>query len=247
MDVKTVGADAAAAVQASQMAPGQVATLILPSDTSWNDGGIVAERLPLLAAPTAEPKQVIDAASILRQNRDGVVLLIGAGAVCEEGLELAHRIAVATGCAVMSDSSRRVPRGQGRFVPGAVPYVVDMAVKAMAGTKHLILCGSRKPVTFFAYPGRPSSAIPDSTEITVLARREQDVLEALRRLADELKVPKIAAPDNGPRPDKGGGLLTPENFAATVGALMPENAVMANEAITYGRAIGPSDEGLPTA
>ena len=51
MDVRTVGADAAAAVQASMMAPGQVATLILPSDTSWNDGGIVAEALPVL--PTA--------------------------------------------------------------------------------------------------------------------------------------------------------------------------------------------------
>src|SRR5580698_2227299 len=45
-DVATVGADAAAAVQAAQIAPGQVATLILPSDTSWNDGGVVAEALP---------------------------------------------------------------------------------------------------------------------------------------------------------------------------------------------------------
>src|SRR5271165_7440334 len=43
MDVRTVGADAAAAVQAAMIAPGQIATLILPSDTSWNDGGIVAE------------------------------------------------------------------------------------------------------------------------------------------------------------------------------------------------------------
>ena len=47
----TVGSDAAAAVQASMIAPGQVATLILPSDTSWNDGGVVAEALPRL--PTA--------------------------------------------------------------------------------------------------------------------------------------------------------------------------------------------------
>src|SRR6195952_5235146 len=46
MDVRTVGGDAAAAVQASMIAPGQVATLILPSDTSWDEGGIVAEALP---------------------------------------------------------------------------------------------------------------------------------------------------------------------------------------------------------
>src|SRR6201985_2194398 len=46
MDVKTVGRDAAAAVQAAMITPGQIATLILPSDTSWNDGGIPAQALP---------------------------------------------------------------------------------------------------------------------------------------------------------------------------------------------------------
>ena len=245
MDVKTVGADAAAAVQAAQIAPGQVATLILPSDTSWNEGGIVADALPRLAAPTAEPKQVNEAAAILRQQRDGVVLLIGSEGLCEEGLDLAHRIGAATGCRVMGDTTRRLPRGQGRLVLEGVPYVVDMAVKAMAGTKHLILCGARKPVTFFAYPGKPSTSIPESAEVTILARREQDVLDALRRLADALKVPKIAAPDNGPRPELSKGPLTPENFAATVGALMPDNAIVANEAITYGRAIGPATKGAP--
>src|ERR1700694_3834143 len=35
MAAGTVGADAAAAVQAAMIAPGQIATLILPSDTSW--------------------------------------------------------------------------------------------------------------------------------------------------------------------------------------------------------------------
>src|SRR5664279_2407884 len=34
-----VGADAAAAIQIARTAPGHVATLILPSDASWNEGG----------------------------------------------------------------------------------------------------------------------------------------------------------------------------------------------------------------
>ena len=42
----TVGADAAVAVQAARTHPGQIATLILPSDTSWDEGGIVADALP---------------------------------------------------------------------------------------------------------------------------------------------------------------------------------------------------------
>ena len=43
----TVGADAAVAVQAARTYPGQIATLILPSDTSWDAGGIVADALPV--------------------------------------------------------------------------------------------------------------------------------------------------------------------------------------------------------
>ena len=45
MSASDVGADAAKAVQAANLAPGQVATLMLPSDTAWNTGGNVAEPL----------------------------------------------------------------------------------------------------------------------------------------------------------------------------------------------------------
>jgi acetolactate synthase-1/2/3 large subunit len=126
-------------------------------------------------------------------------------------------------------------RGQGRLSVERVPYVVDAAVKFMEGTQHLILAGSRKPVTFFAYPNKPQTSVPDSAEIHVLARAEQDVVESLARLADYLNCPKVAPPDNGTRPQAGSGPLTPESVAATVGALMPEHAVVADESVSYGR------------
>ena len=56
MDVKTVGADAAAAVQAANIAPGQIATLILPSDTSWNEGGIRRRGAAARAHPPRLPQ-----------------------------------------------------------------------------------------------------------------------------------------------------------------------------------------------
>ena len=236
MDVRTVGGDAAAAVQAAMIAPGQVATQILPSDTSWNDGGVVAEALPRLPTPSASPNQIEEAATILRRGGTGVVLLLGGVALHEEGLALAHRIQVATGCRIVAQGSNaRVARGQGRLSVERVPYVVDVAVKAMEGTKQLILAGSRKPVTFFAYPNKVQTSIPEDAEIHILARPEQDIVEALARLVDALGCPKVAAVDNGARPDAGRGALTPESVAATVGALMPENAVIADESVTYGR------------
>jgi acetolactate synthase-1/2/3 large subunit len=39
-----VGTDAAAAVAAAQENPGRVATLILPADVSWDDGGVGSGR-----------------------------------------------------------------------------------------------------------------------------------------------------------------------------------------------------------
>jgi acetolactate synthase I/II/III large subunit len=236
LDVRTVGADAAAAVQAAMIAPGQVATLILPSDTSWNEGGIIAEALPSLPAPSASPNQIEEAANVLRRGGAGVVLLLGGIALHEAGLALAHRIQVATGCRVVAQGSNaRVARGQGRLSVERVPYVVDVAVKAMAGTKQLILAGARKPITFFAYPNKPQTSIPEDAEIHILARPEQDIVESLARLVDALGCPKVPAVDNGRRPEVGRGKLTPESVAATVGALMPENAVIADESVTYGR------------
>jgi acetolactate synthase-1/2/3 large subunit len=238
-DVASVGADAAAAVQAANVSPGQIATLILPSDTSWNDGGVVAEALQRLPTPLAAPGQVGEAAAILRQGGGRrVALMIGHGGLTEQGLDLAYRISLATGCRVLADTSGKTPRGQGRLMMERVPYVVDAAVAAMAGTERLILCAARKPVTFFAYPGKPQSGLPETTQVHVLARKEQDPIEALIRLADALHAPAAPAPDNGERPEVGRGPLTPESFAATVGALIPEGAVVVDESITYGRGLG---------
>ncbi len=246
MDAATVGADAAAAVQAAMIAPGQVATLILPSDTSWNDGGVVAEALPRLPTPTASPNQIDEAAAALRRGGQGIVLLLGGVALDAEGLALAHRIQAATGCRVVAQGSNaRMARGQGRLSVERVPYVVEAAVKAMAGTRHLILAGARKPITFFAYPNKPQTSIPEDAEVHVLARPEQDIVEALARLADALGCPKVAAPNNGSRPEPGRGALTPESVAATVGALMPEGAVIADESVTYGRGFFASTKAAP--
>ncbi|HQT76583.1 MAG: acetolactate synthase large subunit [Rhodospirillales bacterium 20-64-7] len=246
MDVRTVGTDAAAAVQASMVAPGQIATLILPSDTSWNEGGIVADALPRLPTPTAAPNQIEDAANALRRGGSGTVLLLGGVALHEDGLALAHRIQAATGCRVVAQGSNaRIARGQGRLAVERVPYVVDVAVKAMAGTRQLILAGSRKPVTFFAYPNKPQTSIPDDADIYVLARPEQDVVEALMRLADALGCPKVPAPDYGSRPQTGSGALTPEAVAATLGALMPEGAVIADESVSFGRGFFANTQAAP--
>jgi acetolactate synthase-1/2/3 large subunit len=100
-------------------------------------------------------------------------------------------------------------------------------------------------VTFFAYPNKPQTSIPDDAEVHILARPEQDLIEALTRLADTLHAPKVTPPDNGPRHEVGRGPLTPESVASTVGALMPEGAIIADESVTYGRGFFANTKAAP--
>ena len=102
MDVRTVGQDAAAAVQASQISPGQIASLILPSDVSWNEGGVVGDVLPVPRVPLVDSFAIEQAARILRQGGSANGLILGHAGLTQQGLALAYRISAATGCRLIA-------------------------------------------------------------------------------------------------------------------------------------------------
>ena len=236
-----VGRDAAACVGAAQGAPNGVATLILPSDTCWDEGGAVAEPLPVPAWPTASPDQVESAARALRRGEAALLLLAGR-ALRAGPLRLAQRVCAATGAQMMAQTQNaRIERGAGRTPIGRVPYAVDAAMAALAGFKHLILVGAPPPVGFFAYPGKPGRMAPDDCEVHVLARPEQDGADALARLAEALGAPEVAAPASK-RPAPAKGAVTQDGFAQTIAALLPEHAIVVDESVSYGRTLFPVTE-----
>jgi acetolactate synthase-1/2/3 large subunit len=119
-----------------------------------------------------------------------------------------------------------------------IPYVVDNALKVLAGTRHVILVGAKPPTAFFAYPGKPSLTSPPDALIHVLARPEQDAIAALEWLADELGAPRnLPIADGGPKPRLARGRFEPEAFAGTLAAVLPENCVVVEDAVTSGRAL----------
>ena len=69
----------------------------------------------------------------------------------------------------------------------------------------------------------------------MLSRPDQDAEAALQALVDELGAPEAAIPDPGPRPTAATGAVTSEGLAQTVAALMPENAIVSDESISFGR------------
>jgi len=232
----SLGRDAAVAVQAARTSPGQIATLILPADVAWNEGGEVAEALPVPSPPTASPDRIRQVAHVLRRGEPAALLLDGAVLADEAALASAYRIASATGARLLAPfSCARIVRGRGRVPLERVHYPVDAALKQLAGLRHLILVGARPPVGFFAYPGKPSRLYPEECTLEVLARPEQDAGLALANLADELEAPRVAPTDPGPRPEPARGRISPEGVAQTLAALMPEAAVIVDESISFGR------------
>src|SRR4051812_14635299 len=156
----TVGASAAAAVQAALTSPGQVATLILPSDTCWDPGGVVASALPVPRAPQVAPPTVRDIATVLRSGEPSLLVLAGKALRATAVMD-AHRIAAVTGAHQLAEQfNTRIERGAGRPVIERVPYIVDEALTVMADLKHVILVGAAEPVGFFAYPNKPGRLYP---------------------------------------------------------------------------------------
>ena len=232
----TVGADGAAAIAAARTGAGQVATLILPGDAAWEEGGVVA-LLPSTPRPAAiAPERVTEAAALLHNGRR-TALVLGETVMDEASQRMASRIAAATGAQLIgARSGRRVTRGAGLPVLDRIPYPVDQAVAMLSGIEQMILVGAHPPVAFFAYPGKPSLLAPPDCRMHELAGLHSDCLAALAALADEVDAPdRLHAVHELSRPALPTGPISVEKVWAGLASLLPEGAIISYESITSGR------------
>lgn len=235
---KDVAADGAKAVEAARTAPGQIATLILPADTAWGEAGGPAQ----VAAPAPRARvdgKAIDAgAQALRSGKPAAILLGGA-ALRGKALEWAARIAAKTGCELLCEyNNARMERGAGRAVVRQLPFAVDAALAMLKDVRELVLVGAKTPVSFFAYPGKPSVQVPEGCTVSKVAGAEADLEHTLEALADALSARNTAPRINAATHDTAlpTGAITLDGLGALFNALLPENAVVIDEAVTSGRA-----------
>ncbi len=244
-----VARDGAEAVRAAMTAPGGVATLVLPADTAWNAApGGAAGVLPVAAPASVQGGAVDDAARALRSG-EATVLLLNGRALRSGALEQAGRIAAATGARLFSDTfCSRIERGAGRVATERLPYFGEQVLDVLAGVRHLVLVGTTPPVSFFAYPGKPGSLVPEGCAVHSLVGVGGDAEQALAALADAVGAGSAPAPlvaAAAPQAATGPGALDPFSLAQTVGALLPENAVIVDEAATGGFAVPMATAGAP--
>ncbi|MGQ0573318.1 MAG: acetolactate synthase large subunit [Pseudonocardia sp.] len=241
-----VGPDAAAAIAAACGPPGRVATLLLPADASWGPGGAVAPvPAPASTQATADPDALATAAKALRSG-ERCVLLVGSDATGEAGIVAANRIAAATGAKLLAETfPARMARGAGVPPLDRLGYLADMAAYQLGGAAHLVLVGARSPVTFFGYPDKPSDLVPRGCQVHDVVPKGGAATAALVELAD-LVASGVAAPLVAiPRPELPTGALTVETAAAVVGALLPEGAIVVDEALTSGIGLPAATLGAP--
>lgn len=230
----TMAQDAAEAVAAAMA--GRQVNLIVPANYAWTEAGDAAAAQAPEAWPKVSDEQLSTAAEALKKGSK-TCLFVGGKALREEGLELAHRIASATGAKVICEVfPARIQRGRGRFAVERLPYLGEFAAAVLEEFEAMVVVGTKAPVSFFAYPEKPSVLTPEDCQIHSLASAVDDQLDALQRLVELLQAPKADLPEPAelpviPGPDQG---FTAEVVGAIVAHHLPEQAIVSDEANTSG-------------
>jgi acetolactate synthase-1/2/3 large subunit len=228
-----VGRDAAEAVAVAAGPPGQVATLVLPADVSWSSGGVPGS--PIAPRPaTPVDADAVDAVAKALRSGEPCGLLLGGTALREDGLVAASRVANATGARMLAETfPTRLERGAGIPPIDRLAYLAEFAAGQLAGLRHLVVVDAKAPVSFFAYPGKPSYLVPDGCQVHVLADGGGEAAAALAALAELVDAPADGAtlqPADRPAPPAGD--LTAQAVAQAVAALLPEGAIVSDEGNT---------------
>lgn len=237
---KAIGDDAAAGVAAALS--GGIATLLLPADVSWGYGASVGTPRPRVTIPPLA-EDVLQRAEAALRSAEPVIILVGGSVVASDiGLAAAAALAASAGAKLLCETfPARAVRGAGRPAMGRLAYPVDIALKQLAGTRHLILAGAPLPVAPFAYPGKSSQLVPADCHVHNFGVSALEALSELTRRLETPPAPTVVLE----RPELPSGELTAAKVATIVAALMPENTIIVDEAITSGATLNAALKAAP--
>ena len=229
----------AQACAAARDLPG-VATLILPADAAWNTVRPASRAAPGRTALRAVPESQVRAVAMRLRSAarlgQRIAFLVGGRALRARELEGVSRVAASLSARILTGPlSGRIERGAGRVAVEKIPYPIASALGLLQDVDLLVRIDAHEPVAFFAYPGAPGKLTRSDCEHVELATTGEDLLAAIGALAQELGVPATVRPllqqpaSEAPLPS---GALTPEAVGCVVGRLVPEGAIVVDEALT---------------
>lgn len=224
------------AVEVAMRPNGGLATMIVPADIAWTtmQNPQPHKAVQIKNAPVNASK-IKEAARALSSDKPKV-LFVGGRVGLEKNLRLASAIAAKTGAKLIGDTFvPRTARGRGRAKIDRLPYLGEMALAQMTNFRECVLIGTKAPVAFFAYPEKPSTFLSPECAVHEPWSSDQDVGDVLEALAAELGAKPSDAILTQPAPVTiKPGAITAENFGQAFTQFLPENAIVADEAVTAG-------------
>ncbi len=214
---------------------GSISTFVVPADHAWTDIEASLSELPDTPLATVSDTTISEVAAQL-QSASNSCLFLGGCTLREDALHQAGRIAAATGCRLVTETFfARQARGVGRVPTERLAYFGEAATEQLAGIDLLVLAGTKAPVSFFAYPDKPSVLAPEAATQCTIVDRDSNALDALTRLADYLEAP--ATPEVVTDPAEyplGDGAIDANELGKVIANRLPEQAIVCDEGATNG-------------
>ena len=224
-----------AALEAANVYPGQIASFIAPADHAWSETAAAPPPMTTFSVPSVTDEAIAKTAQALRQG-DVSALFLGGRALRADALWQAGRIAAATGARLISETfCARIQRGEGRVPVERLPYFGEQAAEFLQDINTLVVVGSKAPVSFFAYPNKPSYLPSETADVSTLADVRHDALDALTRLADALDAPKSPAVlQTQTTHALEAGPMNMLELGKVIANHLPEHAIVSDEGATNG-------------
>ena len=228
-----LAASATEAFEASNEGAGQIAYVFAPNNSVWGETTFEAKVSECTSQRPGVTDDTIKFIADSLQAGKKTAFILDNLALREEGLELAGRIAEGTGGKLFREwIPARVAAGAGRVKTEMIPYEAGQSVELFSEFDQMVLVGAKLPVSAFSYEGSPWVKVPEGMPVHTLAAPENDILGALKNLAKRLDVPGKARNryerDPGEMPT---GLLSGTSIAQSLNMLLPDNAIVLDEAI----------------
>ena len=221
--------------QASMEYPGNVTAFVAPANHAWDVASGDVD-IPDIPAPnTLGDQEIIEAADALKSS-DSAALFMGGHALREAGLIQAGRIAEVTSARLITETFfTRQQRGVGRVETERLPYFGEMAAKHLQGLDTLVIVGSKPPVSFFAYPGKPGWLSPESANLLQMGDHNVDAIDTLTRIADSLGAPQqVSEVAQKVEHTLETGPINAIELGKVIANRLPANAIISDEGATNG-------------
>ena len=171
--------DEALAVVSSQR--GKIASIIFPHDIQMQDVTASQPRDHTVKLLERCDDTLVEATVRTLNGPGKKALLLGGLALTGAGLEIAGRIADHCDVHLISETAfARMDCGQGLPFVERLPYFPEQAQALLDKFDHVVVCGTKLPVSFFGYENLPSRFLADRDGVLHLADARTDVVAGLQ-------------------------------------------------------------------